>query len=211
MNLLEFEEEFSKLGADYKTKDVDKFNRELIKRKEDVSFLKEIVLEKQQYHRTFFQVSLAKRTSLEEKLEFIEENFDKLQDWWHVDQLSQFVDKYLEFDYVYEKAKEYIKSDMPFARRWGYVIFMPSLVKKTDAAGKIFELFKDDEEYYVQMAEAWLLSYLGIYAPEMTLEYLEKCNLKYNIVGKAIQKICDSFRVSDEWKIRFKEVRKRYK
>ncbi len=211
MNFTQFEEEFSSLGNDYKTNDVDKFNRGLIKRDEDVSFLRDIVLDKQQYHRTYFQVSLAKRESMEDKLRFIEENFDKLKDWWHVDQLSQFVDKSLEFDYVYEKAKEYIESDLPFARRWGYVIFIPSLVKNPDVADKIFALFKDDEEYYVQMAEAWLLSYLGIYVPRKTLEYLEKCPLKYNIAGKAIQKICDSFRVSPEWKLRFKEVRKLYK
>ncbi len=211
MDLRQFEQEFSSLGTDYKTKDLDKFNRGLIKRCEDVSFLRDIVLGKQQYHRTFFQVSLAQRANLEEKLEFIEENFDLLQDWWHVDQLSQFVDKYLTFDYVYEKAKEYIKNDKPFVRRWGYVIFMPSLVKDIDVVDKLLALFKDDDEYYVQMAEAWLISYLGIYAPEKTLLYLEHCSLNYNIVGKAIQKICDSFRVSDEWKIKFREVRKKYK
>ncbi len=211
MNLSQLEQEFAKLGADYKTKDVDKLNRSLIKRQEDVSFLKDIVLEQQQYHRTYFQVSLAQRATLEEKLAFIEENFDKLQDWWHVDQLSQFVDKYLRFDYVYEKATKYIKSDLPFARRWGYVIFMPSLVKNAEEADRLFALFKDDEAYYVQMAEAWLLSFLGMYAPEKTLEYLEGCPLKYNIAGKAIQKICDSYKVSEEWKMRFKEVRKKYK
>ncbi len=211
MDFVQFEQEFSGLGLDYKTKDVDRFNRRLIKRQEDVSFLKDIVLEKQQYHRTYFQVSLAQINSLEEKLAFIEENFDKLQDWWHVDQLSQFVDKDLTFDYAYEKAKDYIESDMPFARRWGYVMFMPSLVKDTDVADKLFALFKDDEEYYVQMAEAWLISYLGIYAPEKTYAYLSTCPLKYNIAGKAIQKICDSFRVSAEWKAKFKEVRNLYK
>lgn len=210
MDLLQLEQEFSTLGEGYKTKDVDRLNRALIKRQEDVSFLRDIVLEKQQYHRTYFQVSLAYRTSMEEKLAFIEENFDKLQDWWHVDQLSQFVDKYLKFDYVYEKAKEYIESDRPFARRWGYVIFMPSLVKEPDVADKLFKLFKDDDEYYVQMAEAWLISYLGIYVPEQTLEYLKGCPLKYNIAGKGIQKICDSFRVSDTWKVRFKGVRSLY-
>ena len=168
-------------------------------------------MEKQEYHRTYFQVSLAGKKGMEAKLSFIEENFDKLRDWWHVDQLSQFVDKFLDFDYVYERAKEYIESDMAFARRWGYVIFMPTLVKDIDTADRIFALFKDDDEYYVQMAEAWLISYLGIYAPEKTLEYLQGCPLKYNIVGKAIQKICDSFRVSDEWKASFKEVRSKYK
>lgn len=211
MNLTQFEAEFSKLGNNYKTKDVDRFNRALIKRHEDVSFLRDIVLAKQEYHRTYFQVSLAQKNVLEEKLGFIEENFDKLQDWWHVDQLSQFIDKYLSFDYAYEKAKKYIESDMTFARRWGYVIFMPSLVKDVNVADKLFAIFKDDDEYYVQMAEAWLISYLGIYAPEKTLEYLKECPLKYNIAGKAIQKICDSFRVNNEWKARFREVRKMYK
>jgi len=211
MNLTEFEAEFQTLGSNYKTKDVDRFNRMLIKRKEDVSFLRDIVLDRQEYHRTYFQVALARRKGIEAKFAFIEENFDKLQDWWHVDQLSQFVDKEIEFEFAYKKAKEYIQSDLPFARRWGYVLFMPTLVKEPGVAEKLFCLFRDDEEYYVQMAEAWLISYLGIYEPEKTLAYLEGCPLKYNIAGKAIQKICDSFRVSEEWKARFKEVRKRYK
>lgn len=44
MNLSEFEVEFLKLGNNYKTKDLDRFSRGLIKKKEDVSFLKDIVL-----------------------------------------------------------------------------------------------------------------------------------------------------------------------
>lgn len=211
MTLQEFEIAYKKACGGKKTKAVDTFNKKLIKEGVDVSFLKDMILDRQEYHRTYFQVSMGLLKTVEEKLEFIEQNFDKLWDWWHVDQLSQFVDKYLEFDYVYAKAKEYINNPHPFARRWGYVIFMPSLVKDSTKAADIFRLFKDDDEYYVQMAEAWLISYLGIYAPEETLEYLKTCPLKYNIAGKGIQKICDSFRVNDEWKEKFKEIRKLYK
>ena len=211
MKIEEFEKEFLELRNNYKTKDIDKFNKKLIKRGVDVSFLRDIVLDKQEYHRTYFQVSMGLKTNIEDKLKFIEDNFDRLDDWWHVDQLSQFVDKELTFSLVYDRAKRYIKSDMTFARRWGYVIFMPSLVKDSNNVDEIFKLFKDDEEYYVQMAEAWLISYLGIYAPEKTYRYLEKCPLKYNIAGKAIQKICDSFRVSNEWKEKFKFLRTLYK
>ena len=211
MNLQEFEKEFSKLGTNYKTKDVDRLNRDLIKRAVNVSFLRDIVLTKQEYHRTYFQVSMGQIKGIEGKLKFIEDNFDKLNDWWHVDQLSQFVDKELTFDIAYEKAKEYVNSDMPFARRWGYVIFMPTLVKDEARAEDIIKLFKDDDEYYVQMAEAWLISYLGIYAPQKAFDYIKECPLKYNIIGKGIQKICDSFRVSDEWKEKFKSLRKLYK
>lgn len=211
MDLAQFEKEFAKLGNNYKTEDLDQFNRLLIKRKENVAFLGDIVLSNQKYHRTFFQVSLAQLKTIDEKLAFIENNFDKLQDWWHVDQLSQFVDKYLTFDIAYERAQKYLQSQLPFARRWGYVMFMPTLVKDKNLAEKLFLLFKDDDEYYVQMAEAWLISYLAIYQPEKTLAYLSECQLKYNIVGKAIQKICDSFRIDYELKEKFKQLRKKYK
>lgn len=211
MNLDEFKKEFALLGDGFKTADLDRFNKQLIKRGEDVEFLAEHILTEKNYHRTFFQVSLAGCKGIEAKFAFIEKHFDKLQDWWHVDQLSQFVDKELTFAFGYEKAKEYIEHPHPFARRWGYVLFMPSLVKEKEAAEKLFPLFKDDDAYYVQMAEAWLLSYLGIYAPEETLAYLKTCPLEYNIAGKAIQKICDSYRVSPEWKEKFRQARTCYK
>ena len=46
MNFKEFEAEYAQLGKGLKTKDIDKFNRGLIKRHEDVSFLKAFPLEK---------------------------------------------------------------------------------------------------------------------------------------------------------------------
>ena len=76
---------------------------------------------------------------------------------------------------------------------------MPHLVKENNAFDMLIKLFKDDEEYYVIMAEAWLISYLATYYPEKTLDYLKSKPLEYNIVGKAIQKVCDSFRVSEEY------------
>ena len=211
MNYKEFEQEFARLGENYKTADVDKFIRELIKRKEDVSFLRDVILEKQEYHRVYYKVSMAQIDGIDEKMHFIEDNFDKLQDWWHVDQLPQFMQKVEAFEPYLQKAKEYIYSEMPFVRRWGYVMFMPRLVKCDKAPMYLFDLFKDDDEYYVQMAEGWLISYLAIYHPEQTLEYMKGCTLNYNIVGKAIQKICDSYRISDEWKSKFREVRERYR
>ena len=61
------------------------------------------------------------------------------------------------------------------------------------------------------MAEAWLISYMAIYYPEKTLKYIAGCPLKYNIIGRAIQKICDSFRISNEYKNKFRELRSLYK
>ncbi len=210
MNYSELKERFDALGNGYRTADVDRLNKQLIREGADVSFLKDIVLNEQKYHRTYFQVSLGQMETLEEKLGFIEDNFNNLEDWWHVDQLIQFVDKELNFDTAYPRAEEYVKHPHSFARRWGYVIFMPTLVKG-DHFEEIIKLFREDDEYYVVMAEAWLISYLGIYHPEKTLEWLKTKPLKYNIVGRGIQKICDSYRISSENKEKFKAVRKLYR
>lgn len=211
MTYKEFINKFNELGSNYKTKDLDRFNKNLIKNKVDVSFLKEIILVKQEYHRTYFQVSLGLINEIEEKFLFIEKNFFQLQDWWHVDQLQQFVNKNLTFDFAYQKALEYVNHVNPFVRRWAYIMFIPTLVKEPNNFDKFLKLFKDDSEYYVVMGEAWLISYLAIYNPNKTLEFLSSKPLKSNIVLKAIQKICDSYRISDNYKNQFKEIRNLYK
>lgn len=210
MTLNELKLEFENLGQNYKTKDVDRLNKKLIKEKQDVSFLKDICLDEQKYHRTYFQVSLGLLKTVEEQFEFIENNFYLLNDWWHVDQLTQFL-KPVDLDYAYLKALEYVNHPHPFARRWGYVLFMPTLVKDKRSFDMIVSLLKNDSEYYVIMAEAWLISYLAIYHPEETYTFFEQTNLDYSIIGRAIQKTCDSFRVEKEYKEKVKLIRNRYK
>ena len=61
--------------------------------------------------------------------------------------------------------------------------------------------------YYVQMAQAWLIAELAVHQPEAVCAWIGRNDLKYNINGKAIQKICDSFRISAEWKQKFKALR----
>ncbi len=207
MTLEEFEVEFSKLGSDYKTKDLDRLSKKLIRQGSDVSFLKSLVLEKQQYHRIYFQVSLGLRKDLDDKMKFLEENFSLLQDWWHTDQIPVFLGSTLDFDTAYSKASEYVKSELPFVRRLGYILFIPRLVKTKEQVQKLIPLLKNDTEYYVIMAEAWLISYFAMCAPDLAYGYLRDCDLDYNIVGKAIQKICDSYVVSQEDKERFKSLR----
>ncbi len=208
MNLAEFENKFrATLGASYKTKEVDNFNKQFIKENIDVSFLRSALPEHEEYYRTYFQVTIAQLATKEEKMAFVEDNFDLLHDWWHVDGIVSFLGDSLDFDYALIKAKEYIKSELPYVRRLGFVLFIPRLVRDAAKIEPLFELFKNDDEYHVVMGEAWLLSYLAICDADRTYSYLQNCDLKYNIVGKAIQKICDSYVVSAEDKERFKSLR----
>ncbi len=208
MNLAEFEKEFhTALGRNYKTKDVDRFNKHFIKENIDVSFLRSALPQHEEYYRTYFQVSIMQLKSKKEKMTFIEKNFDLLHDWWHVDGIVSFLGDSLDFEYALNKAKQYINSELPYVRRLGYVIFIPRFVRDATKIEPLFELFKNDDEYHVVMGEAWLFSYLAMCDADRTYNYIKNCDLKYNIVGKAIQKICDSYVISNKDKERFKSLR----
>ncbi|MCH5203031.1 MAG: DNA alkylation repair protein [Oscillospiraceae bacterium] len=210
---MKFQEVYKDLSAieNIKTKDVDKYNKKLIKEKADVSDLKDYILKEQLVYRTYFQVSMGKLKDYKEQFAFVEENAELLQDWWHVDQLIQFIKKPVDFDFAFNKAKEYINSPLTFLRRWGYVLFLAGLQKDSMHTNDILSLIKDDEEYYVQMAQAWLIADLAVFNIKDVKAFMEKTNIKYNIAGKAIQKMCDSFRITKEDKEYMKSLRKRWK
>ena len=194
-----------------KTKEIDTYNKELIKSKIDVSGLSQHVLDNQEFHRTYFQVSLGQIKDLKAQFAFIEQNEDYLQDWWHVDQLNQFLKKPVDFDFAYDKARQYVNSDKIFTRRWGYVLFLAGLQKDPTRTKLILALMKNDAEYYVQMAQAWLICDLAVFNPKETIEFIENSDLNYNILGKAIQKMVDSFRISAENKDYVKSLRSKLK
>lgn len=191
------------LPKNHKTADVDRLIRHYGKLNADVSSLRPYILQEQQFHRIYFYVSLNQIKSVDQRMAFIHKNL-LFTDWWHTDQIIKYVSD-LEFETALDYAKSYIHSGDPFIRRWGYVMFISRLGK--EHAREILPLMQDDDHYYVQMAQAWLIAELAVYEPERVHSWMAKNTLKYNINGKAIQKICDSFRISESWKEEFKKLR----
>lgn len=187
----------------YKTADVDRLIRGYVKKNADASLLREHVLTQQQFHRIYFYVSLEQMKDVDERMAFIHENL-LFSDWWHTDELIGFVAD-LDFEAALKYAAEYIKSEEPFVRRWGYVLFISRLGR--GHSEQLLPLMKNDGHYYVQMGEAWLIAELAVSEPEAVHKWMASCGLDYKICGKAIQKICDSFRISQDWKEKFKELR----
>lgn len=199
----QIQKELDELPEHYKTGDVDRLIRQYVKQKADVSALRPYILDQQQFHRIYYYVTLDQIRNADQRMAFIHENL-LFSDWWHTDQLISYVAD-LDFDTALRYAKEYIHSEDPFIRRWGYVLFISRLCK--GHAAQLLPLVHDDEAYYVQMAESWLIAELAIYEPEVVYAWFQINDLKYNINGKAIQKICDSFRISEDWKQKYKELR----
>ena len=191
------------LPEHYKTGDVDRLIRHYVKQKADVSALRPYILTEQQFHRIYYYVTLDQIKSVDQRMDFINENL-LFSDWWHTDQIISYVAD-LGFAVALGHSKNYIQSEDPFIRRWGYVLFISQLCN--GHAAELLPLMHDDDHYYVQMAQAWLIAELAAHEPEAVFEWFGKNHLKYNINGKAIQKICDSFRVTDDWKAEFKKLR----
>lgn len=187
----------------YKTADVDRLIHRYVRQRADASALRAHILSQQQFHRIYFYVSLEQIKGANARMEFIHRNL-LFTDWWHTDQLIRYAAK-LDLEAALGYAQEYIRSEDPFVRRWGYVMFISPLGRKH--ADRLLPLMKRDEYYYVQMAEAWLLAELAIDEPEAVCQWMANCGLPYSICGKAIQKICDSYRISEAWKELFKALR----
>jgi len=191
------------LPAHYKTAQLDALIRQYVRQKADVSALRPHILRQQQFHRIYFYVALKQLKTAHERMAFIHENL-LFSDWWHTDQLIGFVAD-LPLDTALEYAQGYIHADDPFIRRWGYVLFISKLCRGHGA--RLLPLIHDDDHYTVQMAMGWLIAELAVFEPEAVWTWLSGNGLRYNINGKAIQKICDSFRICQPWKERFKALR----
>lgn len=100
----------------------------------------------------------------------------------------------------YNLALNYRKSKLPFERRLSISILF-KFVDNNEYIDKIFnfmDTFYDENEYYVNMINAWLLCECFIKQREKTICYLNNNNLNKFTINKGISKCRDSFRISEE-------------
>ena len=100
--------------------------------------------------------------------------------------------------------KDLHDSNFIYERRFCYVFGLKHW--KNPRILDIFPLLQTNEEYMVMMAEAWLLATVAIQYPDQVYTYLEHLD-DVALKRKTISKMSDSFRISDEQKVRFKKLR----
>lgn len=122
----------------------------------------------------------------------------KYIDSWSVTDTLKFSIKNNEDEYL-DYAKDLLKSKEPYTRRIGVRILF-SFVNLNDYIDQIFSIIdtlKGEDEYYVNMAVAWLLCELMIKQRDKTIDYLKHHNLNKFTINKMISKCRDSYRVSN--------------
>lgn len=97
----------------------------------------------------------------------------------------------------YELTQEFIRSKKTFVRRIGVTILFKFI--DDEYIYKIFatlNFLSNEQEYYVNMACAWLFAECFTKKREKTLEFLKTHKMNAFVINKGVQKCRDSFRIS---------------
>lgn len=96
------------------------------------------------------------------------------------------------------KIKEYLKSDKPFVKRVGIVLLFYYL--NDDYIDEVLKLINSikSEDYYVKMANAWLISICLVKYYDKTVKFLKSCQLDDWTYNKALKKAIESYRIKDK-------------
>lgn len=100
----------------------------------------------------------------------------------------------------FKEIKKYLKDLNPWINRFGYVLLLTYYIED-NYINDIFKLCNSyQDEYYVKMSIAWLISMCYIKYKDKTLNFLSNNKLDDWTYNKSIQKIIESNRVCKEEK-----------
>lgn len=156
-----------------------------------------------------FLISYAKM-DLESKIPHIERYIPKIDSWSITDTFILKLKK-SELENYWKFILKYVKSEKEFEIRFA-IISMLKYYLIDEYIDKVMEILDkvNHEGYYVKMAVAWTLAEIGIKYNDKLFNYLEqKNNLDNFTYNKAIQKMLESYRISDEQKKILRTMKRR--
>lgn len=152
----------------------------------------------------YFGLGLSRAKNYEEQLDFLDKNIYKAKSWAITDTASTYMKKF-PFEVYFKFFKDHYNTKYTYERRMSYILGLKFY--KENRILDILPYIKENEEYMVMMAEAWLLATVTISHQDEIYNYLS--NLKDEVLKrKTISKISDSFRFNETTKERFKSLRK---
>ncbi|MFB0921403.1 MAG: DNA alkylation repair protein [Oscillospiraceae bacterium] len=107
---------------------------------------------------------------------------------------------------------DYVNSEKPYDIRFAVVIMLCYFIdnEHTQLMLRTFEEIQNDD-YYVKMAVAWAVSICYVNYTDITMKFLENCELDDFTYNKSLQKICESRKPSAEEKAVIKAMKRKVK
>ena len=169
-------------------------------------YLKEAQLEHQLYMEEILLQGLIIgycKIDLDEKVELIKEFVPKINNWLINDTFCPTIKiKNQDLQKVWEFILPYLKSDNEFEVRFAIIMMLDNFIIDEYVDQVICKLDEvNNEGYYAKMAVAWTMAEIGIKYNEKAVTYLKgNNNLDKFTYNKTLQKMRESFRVSNEQK-----------
>lgn len=152
----------------------------------------------------FLIVNLMRLKTFKEQMGFLAANLKYALSWILTDTIPQYMKKSSIDDFL-PYYKVFIKSQEPFKRRFAYVLGMK--YSRDEKAVGFLPLIIADDDYYVSMGQAWLVSTIAVFHFDQVFCFLSSLPEGF-LKRKSISKICDSFRFTTEQKKLVKALRK---
>jgi len=151
------------------------------------------------------------KTDLEERKKYLDIFVPKINNWAICDCCTstyKFTNKNLEEMWKY--IQKYINSNNEFEIRFG-IIMMMNYYLTDEYIGKVFKILNDikHDGYYVKMGIAWLISVTFVKYEEKTRKFLLNNELDDFTYNKALQKIIESNRVTNEIKSEIRKMKRK--
>lgn len=160
-----------------------------------------------------FIIGNYKNLTYEELIIYIDNHLPKIKDWSMCDTFVaslKITKKYK--DELWEYINTKLNSTNEFDVRFSLVMLLNYYICD-DYKDKIYKVIKSVklDDYYVKMANAWLLSYMFINYFDDTIKYINNNKIDSWTLRKGITKSIESFKISDDKKIILKKIREHIK
>lgn len=111
---------------------------------------------------------------------------------------------------MWNYIQKFVKSKHEYEIRFAFVMYL-DYYTKSEHVDEIFKQIESvtNDEYYVKMAIAWLLAECFVGSRAKTLKFLKNGKIDKWTYNKAIQKMIESYRVSDDDKKMLRNMKKK--
>ncbi|MBQ9813933.1 MAG: DNA alkylation repair protein [Thermoguttaceae bacterium] len=153
------------------------------------------------------------KISFDKRLDAITAFLPLVDSWCVCDSLCQSIKpKPFEKNDLWDYVGMCLTSKKTYDQRVGVVLMLKNFVDSI-YIGEVLERVEDlakrgIKEHTVSMGTAWLLCETFIKQPDATMRYLEQNSLDDATFNRALQKICESFRVDDATKREIREMKR---
>lgn len=148
----------------------------------------------------------ASKGNIEELSKFI-----KLIDNWAVCDICTASFKFIkkELDAYWPFIKKYASKEKEFEKRFAYVAMLDYYLNDT-YIDEVLQILTNEnsEDYYVYMAVAWALSVALVKYYDKTKNIMENSNLNTKTYNKALQKACESYRITEKQKEELRKMKR---